>query len=370
MRGSGMGTRGRAIVARRGRGFGGGRGRGHVAGSNRHEEVAGRPPADERATKRKSTDGLVNPRKVREGDALEVEVEEGGSTAWVTAQVVEVRRDGRFCACINHDPDFIEEYELGDEGIEWRRVQGPRSSAVSGGLPGTTAASSTRTSTSPAATASTRHAPSLLPSFLPSFLTYLLTYSLRHAPSFETSPGALLSREEVAEAVAEAAVTAERLRREEALASDKRRVAEDIRAQHAAARLLTLSGTLASDEEAMAYGDDLRTVGAIYTCTRTYTLASHRLALTGRTHIHVSRHMHTYMCARMYISHVQVGSIVWLSQDARIAEEWARDEWQLADHRVQIQTVHESAGTLRLTIARVSVLSMHASMHPPCMHPP
>lgn len=62
------------------------------------------------------------PLKLRVGDALEVEVEERGSMVWMPAEVREVKRNGRFFACINGDEEFIEEYGPEDEGSEWRKA--------------------------------------------------------------------------------------------------------------------------------------------------------------------------------------------------------------------------------------------------------
>ena len=52
---------------------------------------------------------------------IEVEVaEDDGAVVWKPAKVQELTSDGRFVVCVNGEPDFLEEYGLEDEGIEWR----------------------------------------------------------------------------------------------------------------------------------------------------------------------------------------------------------------------------------------------------------
>lgn len=52
---------------------------------------------------------------------VEVEVaEKGGRVEWKPSRVMEVRANGHFVACVNGDPEFLEEFGPEDENTEWR----------------------------------------------------------------------------------------------------------------------------------------------------------------------------------------------------------------------------------------------------------
>ena len=61
------------------------------------------------------------------GEKIEVEVaepeEKGSDKIWKKAVVSELRPCKRFICCINEEEDFLEEYGMEDESIEWRRLE-------------------------------------------------------------------------------------------------------------------------------------------------------------------------------------------------------------------------------------------------------
>eukprot|EP00966_Prymnesium_polylepis_P008619 198858-Prymnesium_polylepis.2 len=56
------------------------------------------------------------------GAIIEVEVAEHGSVAWMPSKVQQLLVAGRFVACVNGDPGFLEEFGPEDEKREWRRI--------------------------------------------------------------------------------------------------------------------------------------------------------------------------------------------------------------------------------------------------------